>query len=77
MGKFTKKIIVFIIDAYKKTISPFLGNNCRFYPSCSCYAKEAIETFGVKKGSWLAIKRLCKCHPWNEGGVDLVPKELS
>lgn len=50
-----------------------LGQNCRFYPSCSEYAAQAIQEYGAAKGSLMACKRLCKCHPWHEGGVDLVP----
>jgi len=50
-----------------------LGSNCRFNPTCSCYANEAIERFGVIKGGWLAGKRILKCHPLNEGGDDPVP----
>jgi len=50
-----------------------LGSNCRFHPTCSCYANEAIERFGVIKGGWLAGKRILKCHPLNEGGDDPVP----
>jgi len=68
-----RKLFITLIKVYGYLISPLLGNNCRFYPSCSCYAKTAIESFGVLKGSWLAIKRISKCHPWHEGGIDLVP----
>jgi len=70
-----KKIALFLLQAYKYCISPFLGQNCRFYPSCSCYAQEAIENHGIIFGSWLSLKRLLKCHPWHPGGVDLVPKQ--
>lgn len=69
-----KLILLFLLRAYKLIISPFLGQNCRFYPSCSAYAELAIRRHGVIKGSVLAGKRLCKCHPWHEGGVDLVPE---
>ena len=68
-----RRIMIFLLSCYKALISPFLGDNCRFYPSCSNYAMEAIETHGVLKGSYLAIKRLSKCHPWHEGGIDPVP----
>ncbi|MEZ5523631.1 MAG: membrane protein insertion efficiency factor YidD [Pseudomonadales bacterium] len=68
-----RKIIIHLIKAYSYLISPLLGNNCRFYPSCSRYAETAIERFGLVKGGWLAIKRISKCHPWHEGGEDLVP----
>ena len=68
-----RKIFISLIKGYSYLISPLLGNNCRFYPSCSCYAETAIARFGVVNGSWLAIKRISKCHPWHEGGEDLVP----
>ena len=68
-----RRIAIFLIRCYKTLLSPLLGNHCRFYPSCSTYAQDAIATHGFFAGSYLAIKRLSKCHPWHEGGVDLVP----
>ncbi|MFT7008129.1 MAG: putative membrane protein insertion efficiency factor [Colwellia sp.] len=68
-----QKLAITFIKGYQRFISPILGSNCRFYPSCSCYACEAIERFGVVKGGWLASKRILKCHPLNEGGEDPVP----
>ncbi len=68
-----RRLFIFLIACYKTLLSPFLGNNCRFYPSCSSYAQDAIETHGAIKGSGLALRRLGKCHPWHEGGVDPVP----
>lgn len=68
-----RAILIFIIRAYQYIISPFLGNHCRFYPSCSCYAHTAIERHGVFYGSWLALRRLLRCHPWSPGGEDYVP----
>jgi putative membrane protein insertion efficiency factor len=62
-----------LLRIYKLTLSPYLGQRCRFYPSCSVYADIAIGRYGVIHGSLLTIKRLCKCHPWHEGGVDLAP----
>lgn len=62
-----------IIRFYQLFISPLLGPRCRFYPSCSSYTIEALQTHGVLKGSWLAIKRISRCHPGNPGGVDPVP----
>ncbi len=59
--------------AYKVGISPFLGNHCRFYPSCSDYTKEAIETHGLLKGGGLSTLRILRCHPFCEGGCDPVP----
>ena len=68
-----KRLLILILRGYKLAISPMLGQNCRFYPSCSEYAMEAIREYGAAKGSLMAGKRLCKCHPWYPGGIDLVP----
>lgn len=68
-----KFLLTWFVRAYQIIISPFLGNNCRFYPSCSEYAVEAIETHGGIRGMWFATRRLLRCHPWHQGGVDLVP----
>ena len=68
-----RRILMFLITAYRYLLSPWLGQNCRFYPSCSCYAHDAIERHGSIKGGWLTIKRLLRCHPWHEGGFDPVP----
>ena len=62
-----------LIRVYQWTISPMLGARCRFYPSCSCYAHEAIERHGALAGAWLAAKRLARCHPFSAGGYDPVP----
>ncbi|MEF2964488.1 membrane protein insertion efficiency factor YidD [Paenibacillus sp. M1] len=61
------------IHFYRKFISPLKPPTCRFYPTCSAYALEAIEVHGPLKGSWLAAKRICKCHPFHPGGLDPVP----
>jgi uncharacterized protein len=66
-------VLTFLIRFYRVALSPLLGPSCRFYPSCSCYAQEAIEHHGAARGSWLAAKRLARCHPWNPGGYDPVP----
>ena len=63
------------IRLYQWTLSPFLGRQCRFYPTCSHYAHEAIEEFGAVRGSVLAARRLGRCHPFHPGGVDLVPTQ--
>ncbi len=68
-----KSLMLLLLRAYKLGISPLLGQHCRFYPSCSEYARQAIITHGALHGSLLAGKRLCKCHPWHPGGVDPVP----
>jgi putative membrane protein insertion efficiency factor len=62
------------IIVYRKVISPLKPATCRFYPTCSSYALEAIEVHGAAMGSWLAMKRIAKCHPFHPGGVDLVPQ---
>lgn len=62
-----------LIRLYQLTLSPMLGPSCRFHPSCSCYAMDAYRHHGVLRGSWLTFRRLSRCHPWNEGGVDPVP----
>jgi len=65
------------IRIYRFLISPMLPPRCRFYPSCSAYALEALSRHGALRGGWLATRRLCRCHPWNPGGVDLVPESPS
>ncbi|MBU2870969.1 membrane protein insertion efficiency factor YidD [Colwellia sp. E2M01] len=68
-----QKLVIHSLRSYQRFLSPLLGSNCRFTPTCSSYAIEAVERFGVIKGSWLATKRIAKCHPLNEGGEDPVP----
>jgi putative membrane protein insertion efficiency factor len=68
-----KTLLLLLLRAYQLGISPFLGQNCRFYPSCSEYATQAIRAHGPAKGSLLTATRLCKCHPWHPGGFDPVP----
>ena len=74
MRKILTLFLVALIQAYRYLLSPFLGNHCRYTPSCSQYALEAIETHGVFKGAWLSVKRLGSCHPWHVGGYDPVPQ---
>jgi uncharacterized protein len=62
-----------LIRLYQWTLSPLLGPKCRFYPSCSNYALEAIQRFGILHGGWLTVRRLGRCHPWHPGGIDPVP----
>jgi hypothetical protein len=69
------KILIAIFRGYQRFISPLLGPRCRFYPSCSSYAIEAVERFGPIKGSALAVHRICRCHPLNPGGFDPVPEK--
>lgn len=68
-----KRMLVSVIRLYQVALSPFLGSNCRFHPTCSEYAIEALSCHGSTKGFWLAVCRLGKCHPWNDGGYDPVP----
>jgi putative membrane protein insertion efficiency factor len=68
--------LVFLIRAYQRAISPLFPPSCRFYPSCSQYAVEAIRRHGAAAGTLLALRRLSRCHPWHPGGVDLVPEPL-
>jgi putative membrane protein insertion efficiency factor len=68
-----RHVLKILIRGYQLAISPLLGPRCRFYPSCSHYAIEAIEAHGALRGSWLTFKRIGRCHPWNPGGFDPVP----
>ena len=69
-----RAVLIALIRGYQWFLSPLLGNHCRFYPSCSEYAREAIERHGAVRGVWLAIRRVARCHPWHPGGVDPVPE---
>ncbi|WP_153146999.1 membrane protein insertion efficiency factor YidD [Dechloromonas sp. H13] len=68
-----KRLLVALLRTYQYAISPFLGRRCRYYPSCSEYAVEAVQKYGALKGGWLGVKRVCRCHPWHPGGYDPVP----
>ncbi|BAN24659.1 putative membrane protein insertion efficiency factor [Caballeronia insecticola] len=72
-AKLMQTALIALLRFYKVAVSPLLGNRCRFYPSCSDYAREAIQYHGAAHGTYLAAKRLCRCHPFSAGGVDLVP----
>ena len=67
------KAVIKLIKIYQKFLSPLLGQNCRFHPTCSQYAIEAISTFGFFKGALLAIKRILRCNPWGGSGIDNIP----
>jgi uncharacterized protein len=66
-------VLVGLLTVYRRFISPLLGQRCRFYPSCSAYALEAVQLHGALRGSWLAARRLSRCHPFHAGGLDYVP----
>jgi putative membrane protein insertion efficiency factor len=68
-----KNLLLALIRGYQYALRPLLGANCRFYPSCSDYAREAVEKHGALKGSWLALRRILRCHPYHPGGYDPVP----
>ena len=68
-----KRLLLAALRVYQTVLSPWLGNQCRFYPTCSEYARQAVEAHGSLRGSGLAVKRLCKCHPWHPGGFDPGP----
>ncbi len=69
-----RRIMIVLIRFYQMTLSALFGPNCRFYPSCSAYFIEALEKHGTLKGSALGVSRICRCHPWNDGGYDPVPE---
>ncbi|TDI71995.1 MAG: membrane protein insertion efficiency factor YidD [Bacteroidetes bacterium] len=73
MKKRARKVFVFPIIIYQSIISPFFPSSCRFSPTCSQYSKEAILKHGLFRGTWLAIKRIIRCHPWGGQGYDQVP----
>lgn len=75
MKRLIQTLFVWILRAYQLTISPLLGPSCRFHPSCSSYAIEAVQRHGSVRGAWLALRRVGRCHPFHPGGFDPVPEE--
>jgi putative membrane protein insertion efficiency factor len=69
-----RPLILGLIRVYQWTLSPLLGNACRYYPSCSRYTYEAVQRFGSLRGTWMGLKRVLRCNPWFEGGYDPVPE---
>ena len=67
-----KRIVLLLIRFYQRFISPLSGPHCRYYPSCSQYMFDAVAKYGVRKGGWMGVKRICRCHPWQGGGYDPV-----
>jgi uncharacterized protein len=72
-----KLFLLLLVRGYRRLISPLLPPSCRFQPTCSAYALEAIAQHGAAVGSWLAVKRILRCHPWSPGGYDPVPEKAS
>lgn len=70
-----RAVVKGLIRLYQYLVSPLLGSRCRFHPTCSQYAIEAIDQHGLMRGSWMAARRLARCHPWHPGGVDPVPPQ--
>lgn len=68
------RLLIWLVRAYQITLSPWFGTQCRFTPTCSHYAIEALKAHGALRGSWLSLRRLLRCHPWHPGGQDAVPK---
>ena len=66
------RLLVVLIHAYRRWVSPFLGQRCRFAPSCSAYTVEAVQTHGAARGLWMGLRRIAKCHPFHQGGFDPV-----
>ncbi len=73
VSRFLAWPLIWLVKFYRFAISPWLGSNCRFQPTCSEYAIEALKTHGVLRGSWLAARRISRCHPWGGSGYDPVP----
>lgn len=72
-----KRFCVFLIDQYRRFISPLFPSTCRFYPTCSTYSREAFIRFGFFKGLYLSLKRIFKCNPFGKGGIDYLPEKFS
>ncbi|MCY3991107.1 MAG: membrane protein insertion efficiency factor YidD [Caldilineaceae bacterium] len=68
-----RSVLLLFIRLYQRGVSPLLGSNCRFHPTCSQYTYEAVERYGAAHGVWMGLRRICRCHPWNPGGFDPVP----
>ncbi len=71
------RILLALIGAYRALLSPLLGRRCRYEPTCSAYAAEAVRRFGAVRGAWMALARVARCHPWAVGGIDRVPEKAA
>lgn len=77
MNSLINKPFLLLIKGYQYFLSPLIGTQCRFHPSCSNYAYQAIEQYGLVKGSFFTLKRLLRCHPWAKGGIDEIPQYIT
>ena len=68
-----KRLLLLLVQFYRSCISPLTPPSCRYYPTCSVYAMEAIERYGARRGAWMALRRILRCHPFHRGGYDPVP----
>ena len=68
-----KRLLLLLVQFYRTAVSPLLPPTCRYYPTCSAYAMEAIERYGTRRGGWMALRRILRCHPFHRGGYDPVP----
>ena len=75
MNPLVRNFLIGVVRVYQRLVSPLLGPRCRFYPSCSAYAVEALQRHGAMRGTWLSMRRIIRCHPLNEGGLDPVPEK--
>ena len=73
MNRLLARGLILLVQAYRRVVSPLLAPRCRFVPSCSAYAVEALRVHGALRGLWLSVRRVARCHPWHPGGVDPVP----
>lgn len=73
IGLVPRNLVIVVLRLYRAVISPLYGEVCRYYPSCSAYALDAVQEHGAAVGGWLAVRRITRCHPWAEGGIDDVP----
>lgn len=68
-----RPLLIALLRGYRYVVSPLIGRHCRFYPTCSAYALEAVTRYGAARGAWLGLRRVLRCHPWHPGGYDPVP----
>jgi len=77
IGQFPRRVLIGLVTLYRLLISPVLAPSCRYWPSCSEFAVDALRMHGAVRGGWLTARRICRCHPWSAGGIDPVPPTAS